>query len=94
VRSRLDDDQLVAVDERVAGLGQAGEQRGDDAGGGVVAPDRPVVRVADGDRAVRQDRHTERVLQERLPGRAVDVTEVEEPGADDGGHLARVDTAQ
>ena len=71
-------------DDRVARLGQPGEQRADLTGRRVVPAYRAVVGVADRDRAVGQRRHAQRVLQQGLGGRAVDVAEVEQPAADGG----------
>src|SRR5690606_18249296 len=63
VRRRLDDDQVLSIDDRAARLAQAGGDRGDLAGGRVVPADRVVVRVGNGYRAVRQGSDAQRVLQ-------------------------------
>lgn len=78
----LDDDEIAVDHHGIARLAQIRGQRGDLAGGWVVTAQGMVVRVADGDGPVGQRGHAQRVLEERLFGGAVAVTEVEEAGAD------------
>ena len=84
VGGRLDDDEAgpaalgITLDHRVARLGQVAGQGGDLPGGRVVAADRPVVGVADGDRPVGELGDAEWVLQEGLGCGSVTVAEVEQ----------------
>ncbi len=84
VRGRLDDDQLVAVHDQAAGLGQPGGERAHRVRHRVVATDRAVVGVRDRHRAVGQHGDAERVLQPCVGGGAVHETEVEQPAAQRG----------
>ncbi len=83
----LDHHDVLVHQHRAGGLAQIGGQRADLAARRVVAAQRVVVGVADGHRAVRQHGDAQRVLEQRLLGRAVPVPEVEQAGADGAVHL-------
>ncbi len=86
VRGRLDHHQVVPDHDGGTGLGQPGGQGVEPA----VGPPAhgAVVGVEDRDRSVGQHGHAERVLQQRLVGRAVTEAEVEQPRPDVGDHPA------
>ncbi len=94
MRGRLDDEQLITERHHTAWLGEVASDRRDGAGVGIEPADRTVVGVGDRHRTVGQHAAVERMLQQRLGRRTVDVTEVEQPAAHLGGDNVVGDATQ